>query len=580
MSRTTRWTAAAAGVAAALLGAGAGELIAALFAPASSPFAVVGGALIDAAPAWAKDTAIAWFGTNDKAALLVGIAIVLLAASALAGLAEARRPRSGVIAFAVLGVGVGILALTRPDAGFSAWVPSVIAGVVAAIALRLLMRIVPASAPERMQGGMPSAGRMPGMSPSERAEHPAPVASAAETGKSTPGTTPTHLQDGIPPAGRMPGMSPSERAEHPAPVASAAESGPSRRRFLAWTAGTAAAGVLLAVAGSLARAGSTAVTAVRTAIKLPAPKTPAPAIPAGAEFDVSGLTPLITPNQDFYRIDTALVVPAVDPSDWRLRIHGMVAHEVTLTWDELLALPLQETAATLSCVSNTVGGDLVGNAVWLGYPIRELLKRAQPAADADMVLSTSVDGFTAGTPLETLTDDRDALLAIGMNGEPLPLEHGFPVRMVVPGLYGYVSATKWVTDLEVTRFDRATAYWTDRGWSAKGPIKLQSRIDVPRNGTPLAAGDTVIAGVAWQPHSGVSGVEVQIDGGPWQRAELATAISDDTWVQWRLPWQADAGDHELRCRAIGSDGDPQTGASAPPAPDGATGWHTVAVSVS
>ncbi|UJP10055.1 molybdopterin-dependent oxidoreductase [Microbacterium sp. KUDC0406] len=533
MGGSARWAAAAAGVAAALLGAGAGELVAALFAPTSSPFAVVGGALIDAAPAWAKDTAIAWFGTNDKIALLVGIGIVLLAASAVAGLCEARWPRSGVIAFAVLGVGVGILALTRPDAGFTAWVPSVLAGTAAAVALRLLMRLVPVAA-QRMQAGSTPAGTMPGVSADERDSVPASVSGT--------GTV-------------------------------------SRRRFLAWATGTAVAGAVLAAAGSLARAGSTAVTAVREAIRLPRAASPAPATPADAELGTPGLTPLITPNQDFYRIDTALVVPSVDPVDWRLRIHGLVAHEVTLTWDELLALPLQETAVTLSCVSNTVGGDLVGNAVWLGYPIRELLKRAQPDADADMVLSTSVDGFTAGTPLEALTDDRDALLAIGMNGEPLPLEHGFPVRMVVPGLYGYVSATKWVTDLEVTRFDRATAYWTDRGWSAKGPIKLQSRIDVPRARTPIPSGDTMIAGVAWQPHAGVSGVEVQIDDGPWQRAELASAISDDTWVQWVLPWQADAGEHELRCRAIGSDGEAQTGASAPPAPDGATGWHTVAVSV-
>ncbi|REJ08393.1 oxidoreductase [Microbacterium bovistercoris] len=534
MNGASRGTAAVAGIAAAVVGAGAGELVAALLAPSSSPFAVIGGALIDVAPAWAKDTAIAWFGTADKAALLVGIGIVLLAAAALAGLAEARRPRSGVIAFAVLGVGVGILALTRPDAGFSAWVPSVIAGVVAATALRLLMRV----APVRMQAGSTPAGRNPGVSADRDDDVPASVA------------------------------------------AGTASEGPSRRRFLAWAGGTAAAGVLMAFAGGLARAGSTAVTAVREAIRLPRAASPAPAIPADAELGIPNLTPVITPNTAFYRIDTALVVPSVDPADWRLRIHGLVAQEVTLTWDELLALPLVERAVTLSCVSNTVGGDLVGNAVWLGYPIRELLKRAQPDPDADMVLSTSSDGFTAGTPLEVLTDDRDALLAIGMNGEPLPLEHGFPVRMVVPGLYGYVSATKWVTDLEVTRFDRATAYWTDRGWSAKGPIKLQSRIDVPRPRTPIPAGETMIAGVAWQPHSGVAGVEVQIDDGPWRAADLAAAISDDTWVQWRMLWDADAGDHTLRCRAIGSDGKPQTGDSAPPAPDGATGWHEVTVTVS
>jgi len=295
---------------------------------------------------------------------------------------------------------------------------------------------------------------------------------------------------------------------------------------------------------------------------------------------VPGLSPLITPNRDFYRIDTALVVPTVDPGEWRLRIHGMVADEVTLTWDELLALPLTERAVTLSCVSNPVGGDLVGNAVWLGYPIRELLARAVPDVDADMVLSTSADGFTAGTPLEALTDDRDALLAIGMNGEPLPLAHGFPVRMVVPGLYGYVSATKWVTDLEVTRFDRARAYWTDRGWSERGPIKLQSRIDVPRAGRTIEPGESVVAGVAWQPGTGVSAVEVQIDDGPWERAEMASALSDDTWVQWGLPWRAEPGDHRIRCRAIAADSTVQTDAIAPPAPDGASGWHTITATVS
>lgn len=518
--RRRRAAAAAGGVAAAVLGAGVGELIATLFAPPSSPFAVVGGALIDAAPAWAKDTAIAWFGTADKIALLIGIAVVLLIASAVAGLCERRWPRAGMIAFAVIGVAVGILALTRPDAGALAWLPSVLAGAIAATAVRMLASMLPASVP-------------------------------TPTATQTPTATATATAGG----------------------------GMARRRFLLWAGGSAAVGVAMALAGSLARAGSSAVTVVREAIRLPRPATPADAAPAGAALDVPGLSPLFTPNRDFYRIDTALIVPAVDPGQWRLRVHGMVANEVELTWDELLALPLIETAVTLSCVSNPVGGDLVGNAMWLGYPIRELLARAKPDADADMVLSTSVDGFTAGTPLEALTDERDALLAIGMNGEPLPFAHGFPVRMVVPGLYGYVSATKWVTDLEVTRFDRARAYWTDRGWSARGPIKLQSRIDVPRSGARISPGDAVIAGVAWQPGSGVSGVEVQVDDGPWQPATLAPAISDDTWVQWRMPWTAEPGEHVLRCRAIDAGGTPQTSASAPPAPDGATGWHTVTINV-
>ncbi|WP_307371024.1 molybdopterin-dependent oxidoreductase [Microbacterium sp. W4I4] len=503
----TPLTAAFAGVAAAVVGAGAGELVGALLAPASSPFAVVGGALIDAAPAWAKDTAIAWFGTSDKVALIIGIGIVLLLAAAAAGICEARWPRSGVIGFVVIGAGVGILALTRPEAGMLSWLPSVAAGAVAAIAVRMLV------------------------------SRAAPPETSAHAGA------------------------------------------PSRRQFLVWAGGTAAVGVAMALAGSVARAGSTVVASVRDAIRLPRAAKPAPAVPAGAALDVPGLAPLITPNDEFYRIDTALLVPSVDPADWKLRIHGMVAQEVTLTWDELLALPLTESAVTLSCVSNPVGGDLVGNAVWLGYPIRELLAKAQPTADADMVLSTSIDGFTAGTPIEALTDDRDALLAIGMNGEPLPLAHGFPVRMVVPGLYGYVSATKWVTELEVTRFDNARAYWTDRGWSERGPIKLQSRIDVPRHGRDVEAGESVIAGVAWQPRTGISGVEVQVDDGPWQKAEIAAAISADTWVQWRMPWQAQPGQHQIRCRAIGGDASTQTDQYAAPAPNGASGWHTITTTV-
>jgi DMSO/TMAO reductase YedYZ molybdopterin-dependent catalytic subunit len=322
------------------------------------------------------------------------------------------------------------------------------------------------------------------------------------------------------------------------------------------------------------------VTAVRQAIKLPAPAATAPPIPADAELGILGLDPVLTANENFYRIDTALIVPQVDPADWSLRIHGLVENEVVITWDELLALPLEESVTTLTCVSNEVGGNLIGNAKWLGYPIRELLARAKPTAKADMVLSRSIDGFTASTPLEILQDDRNAILAVGMNDEPLPAEHGFPVRMVVPGLYGYVSATKWVVEMEVTRFDQTHAYWTDRGWSEKGPIKLQSRIDVPLPGRGLSAGETVIAGVAWQQHVGITKVEVQIDGGEWREAALASAISDDTWVQWSIPWTAKAGSHELRCRATNALGETQTDDQAPPAPDGATGWPQRSIDVS
>ncbi|MDN4614782.1 molybdopterin-dependent oxidoreductase [Leifsonia sp. F6_8S_P_1B] len=353
----------------------------------------------------------------------------------------------------------------------------------------------------------------------------------------------------------------------------------SRRRFVGATAATAAAGALAAVVGQMVATGYRAAAAARASFHLPAPTVTAPPVPPGASFDIAGLSPIITPNADFYRIDTALQIPGVQPQDWRLRITGMVEQEIELTFAELLALPLEESVTTLTCVSNEVGGDLIGNAVWLGYPIRHLLARAKPHADADMVLSRSQDGWTASTPIEALTDERNAILAVGMNGAPLPLEHGYPVRMVVPGLYGYVSATKWVVSLEVTRFDRVTSYWTDRGWSERGPVKLSSRIDVPAAGRQVRAGTVAVAGVAWSQHVGVSAVHVQIDDGPWRAATLADAISADTWRQWRYAWEAEPGAHTIRVRATDANGKQQVTKQQGVVPDGATGLHSVAVTV-
>ncbi|MET3564556.1 DMSO/TMAO reductase YedYZ molybdopterin-dependent catalytic subunit [Leifsonia sp. 563] len=353
----------------------------------------------------------------------------------------------------------------------------------------------------------------------------------------------------------------------------------SRRRFVGSTAATAAGGALALIVGQVVAGGFRAASATRAAIRLPKPAETAPPIPAGASFDIPGLSPIVTPNADFYRIDTALQIPGIDPNDWRLRITGMVENEVELTFAQLLALPLEESTTTLTCVSNEVGGDLIGNATWLGYPIRHLLAHAKPSADADMVLSTSQDGWTASTPIETLTDERNAILAVGMNGQPLPLEHGYPVRMVVPGLYGYVSATKWVVSMEVTRFDQHTSYWTDRGWSERGPVKLSSRIDVPAAGRQVKAGSVAVAGVAWSQHVGVSAVQVKVDDGPWQQATLADAISADTWRQWRFAWEATPGAHTLRVRATDAKGKVQTAAVQDVVPDGATGLHSVRVTV-
>jgi len=366
---------------------------------------------------------------------------------------------------------------------------------------------------------------------------------------------------------RLPGA-PGQR---PRPV------GAERRAFLQATAAAGALGVVGVVIGRAVGAGARGAQAARAAITIPRPSTTAAPVPAGVDVGVDGVGPWKTPADEFYRIDTALVVPQVDPSTWTLRVHGMVEQEVTLTWDELLASDLVEAWVTLACVSNPVGGDLVGNQKWLGLPIREVLARAKPTGDADMVLSRSVDGFTASTPLAALTDGRNALLAIAMDGEPLPVEHGFPVRMVVPGLYGYVSATKWVTELTVTRFADATSYWTDRGWSPEGPVKTQSRIEVPSGGS-VPAGPVVVAGTAWAQHRGITGVQVRVDDGPWNDATLADDGGIDSWRQWSWTWQADAGQHELFVRASDPVG-PQTGTPADVIPDGATGYDSVRVSV-
>ncbi len=352
---------------------------------------------------------------------------------------------------------------------------------------------------------------------------------------------------------------------------------PARRTFLAWTVVTGVLSVIAAVAGRALTTAANAVDDARSKVSLPKPVSADP-VPAGAELGIADLATYITPNEDFYRIDTALQVPRLETTEWSLTITGMVEQEVTIDWAALIAKPLVEHVATLTCVSNEVGGGLIGNATWLGYPLRELLAQARPTGGADMVLSTSEDGFTASTPLEALTDpDRMALLAIGMNGEPLPVEHGYPVRMVVPGLYGYVSATKWVRELKVTTFAKDHGYWTPLGWSAKGPIKTGSRIDVPRKRS-VPAGQVVVAGVAWDQHTGIARVEVGIDGA-WHEADLAEVTGPDTWRQWMFRWDATPGSHQVAVRATNADGELQTEAPAPPAPNGATGWHTVTIEV-
>jgi DMSO/TMAO reductase YedYZ molybdopterin-dependent catalytic subunit len=364
---------------------------------------------------------------------------------------------------------------------------------------------------------------------------------------------------------------PGDPADHDEPDAG-------RRRLVMF--GLLGFGVVSGVAGAVITRMAHSVAADRNGVTLPRPRSPAPPIPADVQPNGVALPSFITANTDFYRVDTALVVPQLSHGDWRLRIHGMVDHEATYSFDDLAHFDVVETVTTLTCVSNPVGGKLISTGVWTGYRVADLLAVAGVRAGADMVLSTSIDGFTAGTPVEALTDGHDALLAVGLNGQPLPIEHGYPARLVVPGLYGYVSATKWVVDMELTRFDRAEAYWTRQGWAPRAPIKTESRIDVPKDGQKVPMGPVVFGGVAWAQNRGVRAVEVRIDDGGWQPALRGASYSNETWRLWSFPWQAKSpGKHTITVRATDNTGAVQTADQVGPVPDGATGWHTVEFTV-
>jgi DMSO/TMAO reductase YedYZ molybdopterin-dependent catalytic subunit len=581
--------AALAGVAAAGVALGVAELIAVLTGPLSSPLFAVGGVVVDNVPAPVKDAGIAIFGTHDKTALITGTAILLAVYAALLGVLALRRrvvAVVGIALFAVIGV---VAALTRNDAGVSAALPTLAGAVAAYFALRYLLRAAievepdavgvsagsPASAPApalsrpartgaagSAVGGPGAAGSVVGGSGQADSAVPGPVAGSGSG------------RDG----GQAGGLATASATADPPvrpPVSPSAYREDGRRRFLIGL-GTAAGVAAVGGVGGRLLTSRRAVTSARNAVVLPAASAAGP-VPAGAQVD--GATAFVTSNDDFYRIDTALYPPQIDPATWELRIHGMVRNPITITWEQLLKRPMVQRYVTLACVSNEVGGDLIGNALWLGTPIKELLDEAQPLPGADQVVQRSSDGWTCGTPTAVLRDGRDALLAVGMNGEPLPVRHGFPVRMVVPGLYGYVSACKWITEIELTRFSDFDAYWVPRGWSALGPIKTESRIDTPRDGAKRDAGPVTVAGVAWAQHRGITKVEVQVDNGPWATATLAPVVSVDTWVQWSYSWPATAGKHTLRVRATDKDGQIQTSTPAPPAPDGATGWHSVQVTV-
>jgi DMSO/TMAO reductase YedYZ molybdopterin-dependent catalytic subunit len=352
---------------------------------------------------------------------------------------------------------------------------------------------------------------------------------------------------------------------------------PGRRAFLRSAGSVVALALLAGSAGRLLLERTKAIAAGRGEVLLPEAVEPVPPPSPAASLTVEGITPIVVPNDDFYRIDTALSIPQVDLDSWRLHITGMVDREVELSYADLVEMPMVERYITICCVSNEVGGDLVGNAKWLGVPLRKVLDLAGVRPEAEQLVGRSVDRFTVGFPVEAAYDGREALLAVGMNGEPLPLLHGFPARLVVSGLYGYVSATKWLGEIHLTSWDGFDAYWIPRGWEKEAPVKTQSRIDVPVRGSVIPAGSRMIAGVAWAPHRGISRVEVQVDEGAWTEAELSQPLSNDAWRQWAVPFVFTPGNHRIRVRAADGTGAVQPEELSRPAPDGATGWHTIFV---
>jgi DMSO/TMAO reductase YedYZ molybdopterin-dependent catalytic subunit len=495
-----------------------GELLAGLIPGVPSPLLAVARFIVDIQPPGAKDFVVALFGEADKFAFEVFIVLVALGIGAWLGRVAPRRPGLAAALIAAF-TAAGFLASLR-DPNNIATLSAPVAAVEAIVGIAVLRRL---------------------------------VVIATRAGSET---DPTDGRQGF-----MPDWT---------------------RRSLLQTGSAIAIGSL--VAGTvgrllLERQRNPSIPDVVPAAPVPA-TLPTGADIATADLTASGLAPIVVPNADFYRIDTAFIPPTVERDTWRLRVWGMVDREVQLTYEELVALPIVEQYITIACVSNAVGGDLVGNAKWTGVPLRAVLDLAGVQPSADQLVGRSVDGFTAGMPVEWVMDQtREPMIAVGMNDEPLPRSHGYPARLIIPGLYGYVSATKWLTELQLTRFDAFQGYWVPLGWAARAPILTQSRIDVPRGGTTHPAGTIPVAGVAWAPDRGIDRVEVRIDEGEWVAARTSAPISKATWVQWLYLWDAAPGRHEIEVRAVDGTGEVQTDVRTNPAPDGARGHHTIRVQV-
>lgn len=518
----TRLTYALFGVLATVVGMATGHFVAALLDPASSPVLAVGSQVIDLTPTPLKEWAIEQFGSRDKQVLIGSVLAGVVVLAALAGLLARRRLAAGAAMLVVLVAIAAGAALNRPAAEALDVVPSVATALAGVGALVLLVR-----------------------------RH-----RRAGTQDTAPTTSTTAGADVV--EGGSPGTAASRR-------------------------GVLVAGGLLTLAAvALGSAGRLIGDARKkiSDIAFPKPASPAPALPQGIEGDYPGITAFRTANSDFYRVDTRLDVPVVDIDGWTLRIDGMVDNELEFSFQDLLDMPLIERDITMTCVSNSVGGPYIGSARWLGVRLTDLLERAGVQEGVDQMLSTDFDGMTIGTPYELAVDGRDAMIALAMNGEPLPREHGYPVRMVIPGLYGFISACKWIERITMTTYAEEESYWTQRDWATDAPIKISSRIDTPKVLEEIEAGDTFIGGVAWaQQNGGVAKVQVQVDGGSWQDAELGPSAGNDYWRQWYFPWKAESGTHNLACRVIDGNGNTQTDVRMEPFPEGSSGIQTLIVNV-
>ena len=517
------------GVLAAAFGVAIGTLAAAFIDPAYAPIEVVASTAIDLPPQPVKEWATSTFGTASKSVVVGVVVVAVVVTAAWAGLTARTRPRFGIQVMIVAGLVGAVAALLRPVDFLLAPLPSIVAGAAAAVALWWLLRMAT----------------------------PSPVA----------GTTPSVFASN----GDFGAAESPDKWQKPAEVQSV-----SRRGVLLGIGGVVVVGgAALASARWLTTRAS--AVASRVAAVLPKPAETLGPLPAGVQAPVPGMAPFITPNADFYRIDTAVIVPQVTAEEWTLSFDGMVRRPFTLTYADLLDMPMVERDVTIMCVSNPIGGDLIGTARWLGTPLLPLLERAGIEPGADQLFSTSFDGWTCSTPLDGLAE-REPLLAIGMNGEPLPIDHGFPVRMIIPGLYGFISATKWVTRISASTYAQDPAYWTVRGWATDAPVLTGSRIDLPQGS--LTVGQTAIGGVAWaMDGDGISRVEVSIDDGPWQDAQLADQPTPRTWRQWWLEWEATPGRHSITVRATNGLGETQTSEVADVVPSGATGYDVGVVEV-